>query len=97
MFLSDSDAKMVAQEVARLLRPMLNGGSNGDGKPPSKAPSVPKRLMTVEETARYLGRTKSAVEHLIHRRGLPGCIVRLDGRVYVDRIALDKLIEGGKV
>lgn len=48
------------------------------------------RLMTVAETAIYIGRTRRAVEHLIERGVIPA--LRLDNRVQVDREVLDKLI-----
>ncbi len=50
----------------------------------------PARLMTVTETANYIGRTRRAVEHLIQEGVIPA--IRLDNRVQVDREALDKLI-----
>jgi Helix-turn-helix domain len=49
------------------------------------------RLMTVRQAAFYLGRTRSSLEHLIHRRIVP--VVRIDRRVFIDRLRLDKLIE----
>ena len=51
---------------------------------------VPKRLLTLDEAAKYLGRTQKAVEHLIARGTLP--VTRLDGKRQVDREELDKLI-----
>jgi len=55
------------------------------------AAGIKPRLLTVEQAAVYLGRTKTAVQHLIHERRLP--IVREGGRVFLDRIALDSWIE----
>ena len=55
--------------------------------PISKSP----RLMDLSETAVYLGRSISAVTHLVNKGKLP--ITKLDGKVQVDRLALDKLIE----
>lgn len=49
------------------------------------------RLMDVPTTAMYLGRTARAVQGMIARGTLP--ITKIDGKVQVDRIALDKLIQ----
>lgn len=50
-----------------------------------------KRLFTVEEAAKYLGRTPYAIRHMIAKGILP--VVRRDGRVYLDREDLDRWIE----
>jgi len=55
---------------------------------------VGQRLLSVEEAARYLGRTKEAVQHLIAAGTLP--TVRFDRRVYLDIEDLDRLIEESK-
>lgn len=52
------------------------------------------RLLTVEEAGKYIGRTESAMRHLIHTGVIP--IVRLDGRVQMDRSDLDHLIDSAK-
>ena len=49
------------------------------------------RLMTIKQTAEYIGRSPDAVEMLIRRGVIPA--TKIDGRVQVDRAALDKLIE----
>jgi hypothetical protein len=48
------------------------------------------RLMDIAETARYLGRSTTAIQHMINRRTFP--ITKLDTKVQVDRVLLDKLI-----
>jgi len=53
-----------------------------------------QRLLTVEQAAQYLGRTKEAVQHLIAAGKLPR--VRFDRRVYLDIVDLDRLIEKSK-
>ena len=53
-------------------------------------PAITPRLMNIAATAVYLGRSVSGVTHMVKRRLLP--ITKLDGRVQIDRIALDKLI-----
>jgi excisionase family DNA binding protein len=54
----------------------------------------PQRLLTIADAARYLGRTKAGINHLIHEGTLP--TVRLDRRVFLDRKDLDALIEKTK-
>jgi excisionase family DNA binding protein len=54
-----------------------------------------KRLLTVEEGAVYLGRTKEAMQHLIAAAKLP--VVRADRRVFLDVKDLDAWIEGSKI
>lgn len=100
--LDDEQLRWLRNELLAELKRHLSVGGGGERTPPPRLPGnglkngVPKRLLTVEEAAHYMGRSKSAVEHLIHRNNLAGCICRLDGRVYVDRVALDKKIDGGK-
>ncbi len=53
------------------------------------------RLLTVEEAAQYLGRSKEAVQHMIASGKLP--TVRSDRRVFLDRHDLDRWIEDCKV
>jgi len=52
------------------------------------------RLMTVEQAAVYLGRTKEAVEHMIAAAKVP--VVRADRRVFLDVRDLDRWIEANK-
>ncbi len=49
------------------------------------------RLMDIPTTAVYLGRTVSAVQHMVKRGTIPSS--KLDGKVMVDRVLLDRLIE----
>jgi excisionase family DNA binding protein len=58
------------------------------------APNVRPRLLTVEQAALYLGRTKEAIEHMIASGKIP--TVRFDRRVFVDVPDLDSLIENNK-
>ncbi|MBM3773964.1 MAG: helix-turn-helix domain-containing protein [Acidobacteria bacterium] len=51
-------------------------------------------LLTVEQAAAYLGRTKEAVQHLIAERKVP--VVRADRRVFLDARDLDQWIEQNK-
>jgi excisionase family DNA binding protein len=62
--------------------------------PPRKNDAALKRLLTVEEAAQYLGRTKAAIQHLIAARVLP--VVKSDRRVFLDLMDLDAWIEKHK-
>jgi len=57
-------------------------------------PGAGKRLLTVEESAVYLGRTKTSVQHLVAGGRLP--TVRADRRVLLDIRDLDSWIEQNK-
>jgi excisionase family DNA binding protein len=52
------------------------------------------RLLSVTDAAEYVGRTPSAIRHMIGKGILPS--VRRDGRVYLDCEDLDDWIEMGK-
>jgi len=52
------------------------------------------RLMTVDQAAVYLGRTREAVQHLVGSGKVP--TVRADRRVFLDRNDLDKWIDDNK-
>ena len=54
----------------------------------------PKRLLTLDEAATYVGRSRRAMEHLAAARVVP--IVRHDHRRFFDIQDLDKWIESGK-
>jgi len=75
--------KAVAGEVAAMLKGQL-------------APRVEIQpvLLTVKQTAVYLGRSEQSVQHLIFQRELP--VVRVWRRVHVDRRDLDVWVEKNK-
>ncbi len=52
------------------------------------------RLLNVAAAAEYIGRSPSALRHLIAKRAIPA--VRRDGRVQLDRQDLDNWLELGK-
>jgi excisionase family DNA binding protein len=52
------------------------------------------RLMTVDQAAVFLGRTREAVQHLVCEGKVP--TVRADRRVFLDRTDLDKWIDDNK-
>jgi len=56
---------------------------------------IQKRLLSVEEAAAYLGRTKEAVQHMIAAGKLP--TVKSDRRVFLDVRDLDQWIERSKI
>jgi excisionase family DNA binding protein len=56
--------------------------------------AVRPRLLTVEQAAMYIGRTKQAVEHMVSSGKVP--TVRADRRVFVDIRDLDTWIEQNK-
>jgi excisionase family DNA binding protein len=65
------------------------------GEPGWDGRKIQKRLLTVEEAAVYLGRSKEAVQHMISAGKLP--IVKPDRRVFLDIRDLDNWIEGNKL
>ena len=54
----------------------------------------PVRLLTVKQAAEYIGRSESAMRHLIHNRDIP--VVRKGRSVRIDRKDLDTWIENNK-
>ena len=52
------------------------------------------RLLTIDQVAVYLGRTREAVEQLASSGRIP--TVRADRRVFLDRLDLDKWIDDHK-
>ena len=60
----------------------------------SQEPSRLPRLLTIDQAAVYLGRTREAIQHLASSGKVP--TVRADRRVFLDRLDLDKWIEDNK-
>jgi excisionase family DNA binding protein len=58
------------------------------------ATALRPRLMTVEQAAIYLGRTKEAVQHMVNSGKIP--TVRSDRRVFLDVQDLDRWIAENK-
>jgi len=82
--LLDGFAELVASKVLA----QIGSGVGSAGK--NNRP----RLLDVDGTAQYLGRSKQSVQHLISSGRLP--VVRMDRRVFVDVRDLDALIEESK-
>ena len=53
--------------------------------------TVAPRLLSVDDGATYLGRSKASLQHLISQRRIP--VVREGGRVFLDVHELDRWIE----
>jgi excisionase family DNA binding protein len=82
----DALLERMAEKVATRLQNGDQGGSaNGEVRP---------RLLTVEQAAVYVGRSKDAVHHMIASGKLP--TVRADRRVFIDMRDLDAWIEEHK-
>ena len=77
----------VAERVAAKVRAELGAGG--------LAATVGPRLLTVEQAASYLGRSKEALEHMVASAKIP--TVRMDRRVFIDVRDLDSLIDDSKV
>jgi excisionase family DNA binding protein len=82
----DSIIDTLASAVAAKLRADLVG-SGGSA-------SVAPRLLTVDQAAVYLARSKDAVQHMVAARKLP--VVRDGRRVFLDVRELDRWIEQSK-
>jgi len=82
----DALIERMAEKVAARLQ-------NGDQGTPVNS-EVRPRLLTVEQAAVYIGRTKDAIQHMIASCKLP--TVRSDRRVFIDMRDLDAWIEGNK-
>jgi excisionase family DNA binding protein len=75
----------MAAKVAERLRQEL---------PPAAGVSVRPRLLTVDQAAVYLGRTKASVQHTVSAGSIP--VVRADRRTFLDVKDLDTWIEQNK-
>jgi len=85
-FSLDALLERMAEKVAERLQNGDRGGSaNGEVRP---------RLLTVEQAAVYIGRTKDAIQHMIASCKVP--TVRSDRRVFIDIRDLDSWIDENK-
>jgi len=78
----------VATAVAEKLRSAPPGANEG-------VLSIEPRLLSVDQAALYLGRTKPAIQHMIAEGSLQ--TVRADRRVFLDKQDLDRWIDKNKV
>jgi hypothetical protein len=81
--MTDTIAELIAQRVADLLRPQLDRAQ------------APVRLLSIDATAAYLGRTSWSIRALVTAGTLRA--VRIDGRVMLDIQDLDLLIKSGRL
>jgi excisionase family DNA binding protein len=79
----DDIIETLAAAVASRLR--------SEAAPRNATPSIGPRLLTVDQGALYLGRSKEAVQHMVAARKLP--VVRDGRRVFLDVRELDRWIE----
>ena len=56
---------------------------------------ISPRLLTIDAAAKYLGRTRSAVDHMVRGGLLP--TVRSDRKIFLDVWDLDRFIDENKV
>jgi excisionase family DNA binding protein len=90
----------VTPEFSSLLGPLLDQIASGIAErlrlmvPCSSSSGVSPRLLTVDQAATYLGRTKASLQHMVSAGRLP--IVRADRRVFLDVRDLDGWIEQNK-
>lgn len=80
----DSVIDALAERIATKIGAENQAGTSGPGK----------RLLTTEEAAEYLGRTKEAMQHLAISGKLP--TVRSDRRVFFDIHDLERWISQNK-
>ena len=78
----DALARALVPAVAARMQEHLGNGTNG---------TITPRLFTVAEAAKYLGRSKVYVQHLVAQRRLP--VVREGGRVFLDVRELNRWID----
>ena len=76
----------LADRVAAKVRAELAQAGNGA--------AIRPRLLSVEQGAAYIGRTKEAVQHMVSDGKIP--TVRADRRIFIDVQDLDSWIEEHK-
>jgi len=75
-------AEKLAERLERRLAPAGNGAA------------IRPRLLTVEQAAVYIGRSKEAMQHMVTDGKIP--TVRSDRRIFIDVRDLDAWIEENK-
>lgn len=79
-FFADSFLETLAERIAQKLR--------------AERQDLQPRLLTMDEAAVYVGRTREAMQHLANSAKIP--TVRADRRVFIDRHDLDRWIDRNK-
>ncbi len=77
MLLNDKELERIADRLAEKLD--------------ARRQCILPRLLDISSVALYLGRTEVAVQQMVKRGTLP--VTRIDGKVQIDRLKLDLLIE----
>lgn len=89
MIVSTPDLNLLLQSIADGIAERISGQLGDRG-----GTGVTPRLLSVEQAAVYIGRTKDSVQHMAATGKLP--VVRTDRRVFLDRHDLDRWIEDNK-
>jgi excisionase family DNA binding protein len=84
----ESILDLLAEKVAEKVRIKMTQPGQSAGAP------VQRRLFSVADAAKYIGRTEDAVRHMIDSGKLP--VVRIDTRISLDKEDLDELIRYSK-
>jgi excisionase family DNA binding protein len=90
----NADARFTLEEMLDLLAERLAVKVRARLNEHGPSTSVRPRLLTVEQAAVYIGRTKASVQHMIAEGSLP--VVRSDRRVFLDRADLDLWVDHNK-
>ena len=85
--MKDFDLSALLDMLAERVASRLRGSEHATDK-------IRPRLLTVQQSAEYLGRTKASIQHMVAEGILP--TVRSDRRVFLDVTDLDRWIEQHK-
>jgi len=88
---NESATSVLAQEIARVLIPLLQRHSDAPGPDPKGLRDVQPALLNIEQAAKYLGRTVKGVRDLEKKGVLVP--VRFDRKIQFRRRDLDDAIE----
>jgi excisionase family DNA binding protein len=83
------DFESILTSLADLVAERVSARMGGTG-----SAAIAPRLLSVEQAAAYIGRTKDSVQSMAANGKLP--IVRADRRIFFDRRDLDRWIEDNK-
>jgi excisionase family DNA binding protein len=89
---TDANIEMLLNAFSDLIAARLSTRLADSGREGGK---IRKRLLSVNEAAVYLGRTREAVQHMVASGKLP--VVKSDRRVFLDIKDLDQWIQGCKI
>jgi excisionase family DNA binding protein len=85
-FSLESIVETLAERIAAKVRDRLGRDESTHIEP---------RLLSVEQAAQYISRSRAAVEHMVAAAKLP--VVRSDRRVFIDVRDLDRWIDENKL